>query len=247
MQAKYGDKLLEAFYKSLEEDIKPNKYISYLYKALEYVFLHMYTKDIKSRTKPRIYINAQCIPLSQFEPQVQELLLNSNKVKQQQIQNPFNRWFVENKDNLLTEKQMDYIKNPNNPNLSRNHRYSFRKWIAKRVLKKYNQQFSNTSIKQVQFLKQYNLLQNILGSYDTPKDFINKITYFMDKDFVSSIIYSNNLTTKVLRELTIAYGDKRFIPSKSTLQSLYNLFSSKSDELNIKLNTYKKELKKQVI
>lgn len=236
MEKRYGEGFLQKFSDSLDNNLKSNKYVKYLYKSLEYVFFHMYNEHVQIN-KEHIYIRTQPISLDKFEPLVQELLIHKNTSKQQSIMNPFNLWFKENYKNILTKKQLNYLMDPNTEMLNSTSKWQFRRSIAKRTLNFYNKQFNNATLKEIELQKKIHLLNNIIGSYNNPKEFINKIAYYINHDFISNIVYSVNINTYVLKQIAVAISNKNYMPSQKTLEILYQALKAKLDELKDRINT----------
>lgn len=101
--------------------------------------------------------------------------------------NHFLNWFNENKESLLTKKQLSYI--DNELFLKRSTACEMRKRIAERVEKKYTEAYKNMSNREKFLLDNKCVLETILSaSHD---NFKKEFTKYQDNEFIIDVIINN--------------------------------------------------------
>lgn len=99
--------------------------------------------------------------------------------------NHFLNWFNENKESLLTKKQLSYI--DNELFLKRSTACEMRKRIASRVEKAYTQAYKNMSNRQKYLIDNKNILETILSADNFKEEFAK----YQDNEFLIDVIIDN--------------------------------------------------------
>lgn len=116
-----------------------------------------------------------------------ELLVNQTIDSNNSKATHFLNWFNENKDKLLTKKQLSYINNE--LFLKRSTACEMRKRIAERVEKKYTEAYKNMSNRQKLIIDNKCVLETILSaSHD---NFKKEFTKYQDNEFIIDVIIDN--------------------------------------------------------
>ena len=97
----------------------------------------------------------------------------------------FIKWFNENKQDFLTNKQLQFIEDPSVVN-EKNHS-SFRKRIYNNTLEAFQEQFTNDDNRINQLESQIQTIEKILDS----KDFVKTYKKYQDKAYIIDAITSN--------------------------------------------------------
>ena len=114
-----------------------------------------------------------------------ELLVNQTIDSNNSKATHFLNWFNENKDKLLTKKQLSYINNE--IILSPQGAYNCRKRIAERVEKAYAQAYKKMSNRQKILIDNKNLLETILSASNFKEEFAK----YQDNEFIIDVIIDN--------------------------------------------------------
>lgn len=116
-----------------------------------------------------------------------ELLVNQTIDSNNSKATHFLNWFNENKESLLTKKQLSYI--DNELFLKRSTACEMRKRIAERVEKKYTEAYKNMSNRQKYLIDNKCVLETILSaSYD---NFKKVFTTYQENEFIIDVIIDN--------------------------------------------------------
>lgn len=116
-----------------------------------------------------------------------ELLVNQTIDSNNSKATHFLNWFNENKNEVLTKKQLSYINNE--LFLKRSTACEMRKRIAERVEKKYTEAYKNMSNRQKYLIDNKCVLETILSaSHDNFKE---EFTKYQDNEFIIDVIIDN--------------------------------------------------------
>lgn len=157
------------------------------------------------------------------------LFNKTNLYEGRDTSNPFVKWFNENKENILTKQQLEFI-NADGIGYNKDNAYHFRKNIAKRVLNKFAALHSTSNLKEVELNNDIEILEELLS-----KNFYNALKQNIDEDVVVDIIYSNRTTIEDKKNITSFINGKVDILNFDTAIKLILIFQGKLEELNYKL------------
>lgn len=114
-----------------------------------------------------------------------ELLVNQTIDSNNSKATHFLNWFNENKNEVLTKKQLSYINNE--LFLKRSTACEMRKRIAKRVEKKYTEAYKNMSNRQKYLIDNKCVLETILSADNFKEEFAK----YQDNEFIIDVIIDN--------------------------------------------------------
>lgn len=157
------------------------------------------------------------------------LFNKSNMYDSKDTSNPFIKWFLDNKEDILTKQQLQFI-NAGGIGYRKDNAYRFRKNIAKRVLSKYAALYSSSSFKEVEFNNNIDILEELLNG-----NFYNALKDNIDADIVIDIIYSNRTSLEDKKNIASFVNDNIDILNLDTTIKLSLLFQEKLEELEYKL------------
>lgn len=145
--------------------------------------------------------------------------------------NDFSNWFNNNKESLLTKKQIDYLND--STVVDRSNQKKIEKNIVKRIDRKYSD-LTIRECKKMELERKINLIDGILDS-DTSTEMLKKIVGVMDsEDWLLKSLYSAELETcKLLTDATKGH----FYKNKKT-HEISTILIEKAQELESFLKKY---------
>ncbi|WP_027098286.1 hypothetical protein [Clostridium paraputrificum] len=161
---------------------------------------------------------------------IDNFLFNKSKLYEgEDTSNPFVKWFNENKEEILTKQQLQFI-NAGGIGYRKDNAYHYKKNIAKRALSKYAALHSTSNLKKIELDNNIEILEELLNG-----NFYNALKEYIDEDVVVDIIYSNKTSVEDKKNITNFIHGKVDILNLDTTIKLTLLFQKKLGELEYKL------------
>lgn len=157
------------------------------------------------------------------------LFNKSNMYDSKGTSNPFIKWFLDNKEDILTKQQLQFI-NTGGIGYRKDNAYCFRKNIAKRVLSKYVAIHSTSNLKELELDNNIEILEELLS-----KNFYNALKQNIDADVIMDVIYSNKTNLEDKKNIVKFINGEIDILNIDTTIKLTLLFQEKLEELEYKL------------
>ena len=114
--------------------------------------------------------------------------------------NLFAKWFEVNKNDILTKKQLEYLRDNNTVSSNKNKRA-----IEQNIIRRVDRKYSDLSIddcKLMDLTYKKNILEDILNSKDNV-EFLTKITKALDEDWLLEELYSMDMSIcKIITDAT---------------------------------------------
>ena len=178
---------------------------------------------IKDKSGPQEALNREYDTFSAMEENegIKKLELIMANSYDSDVHNAFSRWFLNNKENILTQKQLKYLNNPNIVD-SRN-RARINKTIANRVIVKYEEEMMMNN-KELELTNNINILEDIVEG-----NLVKGLRRYQNNDFLIETLIDKRIKEDEYKLITKAIKEEMdFLPLDLTIKLLLILDLKKS-------------------